>query len=143
MYEVDNRPIGTTGEQVQDVYGGSIWHDMRETLGVGDAASGHWEFDFDEMEAVIKKWRGLLDDLKEDRNKIRRILQSCRTGQPSDDEPTMNYHARLIDGATAMRKSNQSMISYVSEYIEKLQDAKSEIAESDAAAGDALRSTGP
>src|SRR5699024_3384813 len=100
-------------------------------------------FDFDEMGAVIKKWDGLLEDLKEDRSKIRRILQSCRTGQPSDDEPTTNYHARLIDGATAMQESNQSMITYVSDYVEKLRKARSEVAESDAAAGDALRSMGP
>lgn len=136
-----NQPIGNAVGQVQQVYGGSMGGLTSAVLGT-DPGSGGWEFTADELESVINKWEDLLDDVKEDRHKIRDLLAIFRTGeQPSDDDPTTNYHERVIDGVKALKKSNDSMLSYVDNYIESLRKAKKKLEESDADARDSLSST--
>lgn len=139
MPATGNQPIGNAVGQVQQVYGGSMGAVGAAALG-SDLGSGGWEFTAEELESVIKKWKDLLDDVEKDRHKIRDIRRNLRS-PPSDDDPTGAYYKKLIDGATAMEQSNDSMHSYIKDYISRLEDAKSELKESDDAAARSVRDT--
>lgn len=139
MPGIGSQPIGIATGQVQQVYGGSMGGLVAGALGP-DLGSGGWEFTAEEMDSVIKKWEGLLDDIKDDRRKIRDMRQ-YGTNQPSEDQPTTNYWQRLLEGVNALEDSNKSMLSYVQDYTDRLKKAKADLEESDDAAARSVRST--
>ncbi len=92
-------------------------------------AAGSWSFDKEEIEAVIADWKELLEQLKEDR--VEFSMLSTTSAHPSEDQPSSAFVKSLYDGIAALEESNFSMEKYVSEFIEKLEEAKSSIGQSD------------
>jgi hypothetical protein len=92
-------------------------------------AGGSWSFDPDEIDAVIAEWKALLEELEADRNTFRDVQRSSYA--PSGDEPSRKFLNSLDEGLSALEQSNSSMRAYVVDFVDKLEDAKKAIAESD------------
>lgn len=95
-------------------------------------AGGSWSFDPDEIDAVIAEWKALLDELVSDRTPLRSLQMS--TYAPSEDQPSTNFSRVINEGLSALDGSIASMISYVHDFVEKLEAAKKGISASDEAA---------
>ena len=96
---------------------------------VGLGAVGSWSFDREEIEAIIADWKELAEQLKEDRAAFQAL--GTIPVRPSEDQPSSAFAKSLYDGIAALEESNFSMDKYVSEFIEKLEEAKSSIGQSD------------
>ncbi|MER7116452.1 hypothetical protein ABT332_18395 [Saccharomonospora azurea] len=90
---------------------------------------GSWSFDPEEIDAVIKEWKALLDELEGDQQSFLSITNSNYA--PSGDRPSGHFMSALNDGVRALEESNMSMRDYVAGFIEKLERAKESIGESD------------
>ena len=85
----------------------------------GDAS---WEFDPDEIDSVISKWEALRDDCMDDRLMIDGLLSGAVP--PSEDEPSGQFVTNLLDGLRSLKESNESMLVYIQDFVEKLKAAK-------------------
>ncbi|MGW9309952.1 hypothetical protein ACWGPQ_18305 [Saccharomonospora azurea] len=93
---------------------------------------GSWSFDPEEIDAVIKEWKALLDELESDRDPLRSLQMS--TYAPSPDQPSTEFSRGVSEGLVSLDSSLRSMILYVRQFIEKLESAKKGISDSDEAA---------
>ncbi|EID55277.1 hypothetical protein [Saccharomonospora xinjiangensis] len=107
------------------VAGASVAARMADAAGGG----GSWSFDEDEIDAVIKDWKALAEELEEDRQ----IFSSSQQFfyPPSNDHPSSTFMNSLNDGFLALEQSNKSMRDYVLGFIERLERATSSIVSSD------------
>ncbi|CAM3022656.1 hypothetical protein SAXI111661_14675 [Saccharomonospora xinjiangensis] len=98
------------------------------------AGGGSWSFDKDEIDAVIKDWKALAEELKGDRDLFHAF--GLTSVAPSEDEPTTQFVKTLYDGLRGLDESNRSMIKYVYEFIGKLEEARASIDQRDALAAE-------
>ncbi len=97
---------------------------------------GSWSFDKDEIDAVIAEWKALAEELDSDRGSFSVVKQTSYA--PSGDQPSNSFMNSLNDGVSALEQSNRSMREYVDEFVNKLENAKKSIVESDNARADSL-----
>ncbi|MEU6642200.1 hypothetical protein ABZ863_06575 [Saccharomonospora sp. NPDC046836] len=119
-------------EAVQAVYGTQNW-----VQAAGDAATGRWTFDPEQLDSVIGKWEALLDEIKTDRHAIRLMIDNAVP--PSEDDPSGRFIGAVVDGMQSLRESNASMLSYVEDFIERLSQARDAIDQSDSGNAEALQ----
>ncbi|MEY7974662.1 hypothetical protein AB8O38_21985, partial [Saccharomonospora xinjiangensis] len=112
------------------VAGASVAARMADAAGGG----GSWSFDKDEIDAVIKDWKALAEELKGDRDLFHAF--GLTSVAPSEDEPTTQFVKTLYDGLRSLDESNRSMVKYVYEFIGKLEEARALIDQRDALAAE-------
>ena len=92
-------------------------------------AAGSWSFDKEEIEAVIADWKELLEQLREDRATFSQAENVSYA--PSNDDPSSRFVNSLQEGLAAIEEANKSMREYVEGFIEKLEEAKRSIGQTD------------
>ncbi|EHR52550.1 hypothetical protein SacmaDRAFT_4364 [Saccharomonospora marina XMU15] len=102
------------------------------------SVSGSWTFDREQIDSVIRKWEDVRDSCREDRQLINAAVSSVFT--PSEDEPSGKYATEVVDGLLALQESNQSMLAYIEDFLERLVKARDGIEQADSASADLLRS---
>lgn len=108
------------------------------TVGAANAPSGAWSFDREQIDAVIHKWEDLRDDLGKDRQALDALLQSFIS--PSDDEASSGYSRQVMEGLSSLQESNESMAAYVSDFTDRLIQARDGIEQADSTNSDSFRS---
>lgn len=108
-------------EQVQNVFGGAVGG-IAAGATQGPAGDASWEFDPDEIDSVISKWKSLRDEVVHDRDAIRDMLEMAIP--PSGDDPSGTFVGQLQDSLSSLLESNVSMLSYIQDFLEKLEAAK-------------------
>ncbi|SFB61958.1 hypothetical protein SAMN05216266_12945 [Amycolatopsis marina] len=114
----------TATEQVQKVFGGAVGG-IAAGATLGPAGNASWEFDPDEIDSVISKWKALRDDVVGDRDAIRDMLEMAIP--PSGDDPSGTFVGDLQESLRSLLESNVSMLAYIQNFVEKLETAKAGI----------------
>lgn len=104
-------------DQVREVYGGETWTDAAWSGGAGS-----WSFDPETLNNVLSRWEKLRDDALGDREAIRRMLNHALP--PSEDQVSVGFTNKIVEGLLSLQESNDSMLTYVESFIEKLAAAK-------------------
>lgn len=126
---------------VQGVFGpagGAAAAAMAAASVVGSGApSGEWTFDREQLDAVIRKWEDLRDDLGKDRQSLYTV--TGLNPSPSDDEPSYGYTRQVRDSLVSLQDSTQSMIAYIQDFVDRLVRARDGIEQSDSTNADSFR----
>jgi hypothetical protein len=128
--------IGEAGRAAQAVWGDAPTEPGR-VYGGGAGGSGRFELSPDELASVIGLWQDELDKITEDGRKIELVIRSLRA--PGGDTASGGYVSTGMDSLSALQSQNDSMKTYVQDYIKKLNLAKSGTVATDEAVADALK----
>lgn len=122
MAELSGIGAGVTATaQVQKVFGGAVGG-VAAGATQGPAGNASWEFDPDEIGSVISKWEALRDEVLGDREAIRNMVRMAIP--PSNDDPSGDFVGQLQVGVQSLMESNESMLAYIQDFVEKLVAAK-------------------
>ncbi|NIJ10764.1 hypothetical protein FHU38_001108 [Saccharomonospora amisosensis] len=102
------------------------------------AASGSWAFDREQIDAVIRQWEDLRDDLEQDRQSINSMIRNAVP--PSSDDPSGQFVKSILDGLRSLDESNSSMAEYVQDFLDKLYKARNVISQTETDNTDPFRS---
>ena len=120
--------------QVQNVFGGSVMAVGAGLQGVG----GGFEFSPEELAAVIQGWEDLLVEFKQDQDHIREMQEMVIP--PAEDSSSVGFTDAVRAGLADLYESNDSMVKYAEEYLEKLRAAKESNEATEAGHSDAVAS---
>ncbi|EHR52553.1 hypothetical protein SacmaDRAFT_4367 [Saccharomonospora marina XMU15] len=102
------------------------------------SVSGSWTFDREQIDSVIRKWEDLRDDCQRDRRSLYTLRDLVLS--PSDDEPSSGYTRQVRESLASLLESNESMVVYIQDFLERLVKARDGIEQADSVSADPLRS---
>ncbi|AXB46297.1 MULTISPECIES: hypothetical protein [Amycolatopsis] len=100
---------------------------------------GGFTFQADQIDAVIKKWQDLLDDLKTDAEDARNM---AAVKAPGKEFASGDFAKLAIPSVKAFIDQNTKMQEYVENYVEALESAKKSMTNNEADTEAALKKTG-
>jgi hypothetical protein len=107
------------------------------TLHSGGGGGGGYRFDAETIKAKITQWEQLLDDLRQDGNRLRQALLVLRP--PSEDKPARQQAAETANSLRAAMDHNLSMQKYAQNFLDALTKANGTYQQHDQDVTDSLR----
>lgn len=121
----------------------AIWGDLTTpeptVYGGGGGGGGRFEMSPEELQTVIGLWQDELQKVSNDGDKIEDILFELMP--PGQDDASSSYVDSGMESLQALKKQNESMKTYIVDYIAKLELAKTKTMVTDAAHADVMRPT--